>query len=133
MSFLRRAFVPTAALLLSACAQQAPSTLTLENHPSHCQPLRLSAGQEFNLRLPSNPTTGFRWEVRDNAASVLQSLGPEVYSNPEDAGLVGAGGISTWRFTAREPGEGRLLLTYQQPWEPNVPPAETFECELRVK
>ena len=47
--------------------------------------------------------------------------------------LVGAGGISTWRFMAREPGEGRLLLTYQQPWEPNVPPAETFECEVRVK
>ena len=65
--------------------------------------------------------------------SVLQSLGPEVYSNPEDSGLVGAGGLSTWRFTAHEPGEGRLLLTYQQPWEQNVPPAQTFECEIRVK
>jgi inhibitor of cysteine peptidase len=116
--------------LLSACAHQSG---TLELSKQRQCPLTLDKGQQLILSLPSNPTTGFRWEIRDGAEKVLRSLGPEVYSNPEDAGLVGAGGMSTWRFTAREPGEGRLLLTYQQPWEPNVPPAETFECELRVK
>ena len=118
--------------LLSACAHK-PSSVTLQqNQQSKC-PLTLYSGQQMILHMPSNPTTGFRWLVRDSAASVLQSLGPEVYSNPEDAGLVGSAGRSTWRFQAKQPGEGRLLLTYQQPWEPNVPPAETFECELRVK
>ena len=126
---LRLLTLPALAML-TACVHQSG---TLELKKDRQCPLTLNKGQQLILSLPSNPTTGFRWEVRDNAASVLQSLGPEVYSNPEDAGLVGAGGISTWRFTAREPGEGRLLLTYQQPWEPNVPPAETFECELRVK
>ena len=96
-------------------------------------PLSLQVGQQFILRLPSNPTTGFRWVLRDGAESVLQSLGPEVYSNPEDAGLVGSAGKSTWRFQTRERGEGRLLLTYQRPWETDVAPAKTFDCELRVK
>ena len=131
MPVIRTALLLSLALL-AACAQ-TPSSVTLEQKQQGKCPLSLQVGQQFILRLPSNPTTGFRWDVRDGAANVLQSLGPEVYSNPEDAGLVGAGGISTWRFMAREPGEGRLLLTYQQPWEPNVPPAETFECEVRVK
>ncbi|MGE8294624.1 MAG: protease inhibitor I42 family protein [Pseudomonas sp.] len=126
---LRLLTLPALAML-TACVHQSG---TLELKKDRQCPLTLNRGQQLILSLPSNPTTGFRWEIRDDAAKVLQSLGPEVYSNPEDAGLVGAGGISTWRFTAREPGEGRLLLTYQQPWEPNVPPAETFECELRVK
>lgn len=126
---LRLLTLPALALL-SACAHQSG---TLELSKQRQCPLTLDKGQLLILSLPSNPTTGFRWEVRDGAEKVLQSLGPEVYSNPEDPGLVGAGGISTWRFTAQERGEGRLLLTYQRPWEPNVPPAESFECEVRVK
>lgn len=120
----------SALALLTACAHQSGS---LELKKDRQCPLTLTKGQLLILSLPSNPTTGFRWMLRDTATNVLQSLGPEVYTNPEDAGLVGAGGISTWRFSAREPGEGRLLLTYQQPWEPSVPPADTFDCELRVK
>ena len=132
MSLLRRAFAPTAALLLSACAQQAPSTLTLENHPSHCQPLRLSAGQEFNLRLPSNPTTGFSWTLRADGAPQLKLLGPEVYTVPEEAGLVGSAGVSTWRFRAVTPGEALLALDYARPWEIGVAPAQTLDCRIRV-
>lgn len=126
---MRLLALPTLALL-TACTHQPGS---LELRQSKQCPLTLTQGQLLILSLPSNPTTGFRWTLRDAAEGVLQRLGPEVYSNPEDAGLVGAAGQSTWRFNARERGEGRLLLTYQQPWEPNVPPAQTFDCELRVK
>ncbi|MGQ7956736.1 protease inhibitor I42 family protein [Pseudomonas sp. SP16.1] len=123
--------LPLAGLaLLAACAHQ-PSSLHL-SEDAQC-PLTLDQGQQLILSLPSNPTTGFRWILRDAAPALLHSLGPEVYSNPEDAGLVGAAGQSTWRFQAREAGEGRLLLTYQRPWETAVAPARTFDCELRVK
>jgi inhibitor of cysteine peptidase len=125
--------LPLAGLaLLAACAQK-PSTQTLTQEQRNKCPLTLDLGQQLILSLPSNPTTGFRWVLRDGAESVLQSLGPEVYSNPEDAGLVGSAGKSTWRFQTRERGEGRLLLTYQRPWETEVAPAKTFDCELRVK
>lgn len=116
--------------LLAACSHQ-PTSLNL-SQDGQC-PVTLNTQQTLILSLPSNPTTGFRWDVRDGAENILQSLGPEVYSTPESNGLVGAAGVSTWRFVAREPGEGRLLLTYQQPWEPNVEPARTFDCEIRVK
>ena len=118
--------------LLAACAQ-TPSSVTLEqNQQSKC-PLSLHVGQQFNLRLPSNPTTGFRWLLRDSAPQVLKSLGPEVYSNPEDSGLVGSAGQSSWRFEAAQPGSGRLLLVYRRPWETGVAPEQTFDCQVTVE
>ena len=54
------------------------------------------------------------------APSVLRSLGPEVYSNPEDSGLVGSAGQSSWRFEAAQPGSGRLLGRITVPAQPKL-------------
>lgn len=120
-------------LLLAACAGRAPDTLTLDSQQRYCDPLQLRSGQQFDLRLPSNPTTGFRWIVRESGAPQLQQLGPEVYSTPEAAGVVGSAGVSTWRFRAAAGGETRLELDYRRPWENAVPPAKRFACRVVVK
>ncbi|WP_202984341.1 protease inhibitor I42 family protein, partial [Klebsiella pneumoniae] len=70
----------------------------------------------LTLTLPSNPSTGYRWRVEKPAANVLRSLGPEVYSAPEEEDLVGNAGVSTWRYQASGTGDGQLVLVYQQPW-----------------
>ncbi len=127
-----RLLLPLGLSLLAACAQQ-PSNVTLQQNQQDDCPLSLRSGQQLTLTLASNPTTGFRWQVKDAAAGVLRSLGPEVYSNPEDAGLVGSAGQSTWRFQAVNPGDGHLLLVYQRPWELEVAPAKTFDCHISVK
>ncbi|TBU76958.1 peptidase inhibitor I42 [Pseudomonas daroniae] len=116
--------------LLSACASQSRSVTVQEQ--SQC-PINLHAGQQVILSLPSNPTTGYRWAVREDAASILKSLGPEVYSAAENSDLVGGAGHSTWRFQATGSGEARLLLTYAQPWDASAEPAETFDCRIRVR
>ncbi|UVJ43077.1 protease inhibitor I42 family protein [Pseudomonas sp. LS1212] len=126
-----RLLVPLSLALLAACAQTPPHNVNLEAQ-SEC-PLQLQTGQMLTLTLPSNPTTGFRWLVQNPAASILHSLGPEVYSNPEDAGLVGSAGQSVWRFKAQNAGDGHLLLIYQQPWAPEVRPTQTFDCSISVK
>ena len=127
-----RLTVALSLILLTACVQ-TPSSITLEQKQQNKCPLSLQVGQQFILRLPSNPTTGFRWLLRDSAPQVLQSLGPEVYSNPEDEGLVGSAGISTWRFKVAKAGEGQLALTYERPWEVGVVPAQRFDCALTVE
>nr|WP_298174197.1 protease inhibitor I42 family protein [uncultured Pseudomonas sp.] len=116
--------------LLTGCAH-SPDSLILQKQ-SQC-PLHLSSGQLLMLTLPSNPTTGFRWVLRDGAETVLESLGPEVYSNPEDAGLVGSAGLSTWRFNVKQAGAGHLRLAYQRPWETEVAPAKTFDCAIEAR
>lgn len=116
--------------LLAACAQQPKHIVTLEDQ-SDC-PLTLTTGQTLMVTLPSNPTTGYRWQVQNPAPSILRSLGPEVYNNSEDKNMVGSAGRSVWRYQASTPGTGRLLMVYQQPWAPEVPPEQTFDCSIKV-
>ncbi|MBA6117663.1 protease inhibitor I42 family protein [Pseudomonas putida] len=125
-----RLLVPLSLALLTACAQHPRQPVELDAE-SEC-PKRLQVGQPLTLTLPSNPTTGYRWLVQNPASSILRSLGPEVYSAPEEAGIVGNAGLSTWRFEARAAGEGHLVLVYQQPWAPEVRPVQTFDCAIRV-
>ncbi|KTC42462.1 peptidase inhibitor I42 [Pseudomonas sp. ABAC61] len=95
--------------LLTACASQPKQNVTVENQ-SECP----------------------HWAIQDSAGGVLRKVSPEVYSNPEDTGLVGSGGQSTWRFQAFANGTGRLLLTYQQPWAPEEAPVKAFDCAITV-
>lgn len=130
-----RLFVPfatalMAVALLAGCASQTSQNVTVEKQ-SEC-PAKLHNGQNLIVMLPSNPTTGYRWSIQDSAGGVLRALSPEVYSNPEDAGIVGSAGVSTWRFQSFASGTGRLRLTYSQPWAPEVPAVQTFDCAISV-
>ncbi|CAM3738913.1 MULTISPECIES: protease inhibitor I42 family protein [Pseudomonas] len=126
-----RLLVPLSLALLAACAQKPVHNVELDKQ-ADC-PLQLQTGQNLTLTLPSNPSTGYRWLVQNPATGILRSLGPEVYSHPEDAGVVGSAGQSVWRFQAQAAGEGHLLLVYQQPWAPEVRPVQTFDCAITVK
>ncbi|MET1080832.1 MAG: protease inhibitor I42 family protein [Pseudomonas sp.] len=128
-----RLLLPLGLSLLGACAQHSSSRQTLQVDSQAQCPLQIRTQQTLILVLPSNPTTGFRWQLADAATPLLRSLGPEVYSNPEDVGLVGSAGQSTWRFQAETAGEGRLHLQYRRPWETDLPPAETFDCPIQVR
>ena len=133
MSTAYRLLLTTAALLLAACTHQPQTSVSVQEKQLGKCPMELSMGQTLVITLPSNPTTGFRWVVADAAPGVLRSLGPEVYSNPEDSGLVGSAGQSSWRFEAAQPGSGRLLLVYRRPWETGVAPEQTFDCQITVE
>jgi len=127
---LSRCLLPFSLLLLGACTSTPPSSISV-SEDRQC-PLSLHSGQKLIVSLPSNPATGYRWSLQDASAAQLKSLGPEVFSTP-DSNLVGGDGISTWRFEARDAGSGRLLLTYQRPWETDVEPAGLFDCRIEVR
>lgn len=133
MPVFPRLALPSLVLALSACAQQA-GTLTLSpGEQARCRTIDLKVGQELVLSLPSNPSTGYRWQVLDAASPQLSSLGPEVYRNPDDDSLIGAAGVSTWRFRASQPGQARLHLEYLQPWDSSTPAARRYDCPVRVR
>ncbi|MEO4047373.1 protease inhibitor I42 family protein [Pseudomonas sp. CAU 1711] len=128
-----RLLLPCVLALLGACSTQPKPSVSLEEKQLGQCPMQLRQGQSLTITLPSNPTTGFRWVVADAAPGVLRSLGPEVYMTPEEAGLVGAGGQSVWRYQAYQTGSGRLLMHYRRPWEVEVPPAKTIDCQIGVR
>lgn len=126
-----RLLLPVSLLWLTACAApSAPHNVFLDEQ-NRC-PQSLTIGQTLLLTLPSNPTTGFRWNIVDPAAAVVQSVGAEAYNAGNDDGIVGSAGHSTWRFLAKTAGTAHLKLLYRQPWATDVAAAQSFDCELQV-
>lgn len=70
-------------------------------------------GQEFNIELESNWTTGYHWEwVNAGEVSVLDSMGITYQSTDS---LLGAPGIETWMFRSILKGEETLNFEYRSP------------------
>ena len=93
MNRAHRLLLPCSLALLAACSTQPKPSVSVEEKQLGRCPMQLHSGQTLTVTLPSNPTTGFRWVVEDAASGVLRSLGQEVYTTPEDAGVVGAAGV----------------------------------------
>ncbi len=89
--------------------------------------------QTFYIRLESNPTTGYRWEVIEIDEAVVIQVGDAVFEtiSPEDPPLPGAGGTETFQFDAIGPGETTLKLVYHRPWEDETP-LDTFTLTVIV-
>lgn len=130
MTDIPRLLLIASLLSLGACATTSPTSVTL-THDRKC-PLTLERDQTLIVSLPSNPTTGFRWTLEQSVGEVLQNLGPEVFSTP-DNNPIGGDGVSTWRFRAAATGGDRLRLTYQQPWDLQAEPAGVFDCQITVR
>lgn len=87
------------------------------------RPLVVRAGRTFTLKVRSNPTTGYRWELAGPLdANILSFVGREY--RPERTDRVGAGGTEIWTFRAVGSGEAVIALKYVRPWEKDIAPAD---------
>ena len=93
----------------------------------------LEVGQVLTVSLESNPTTGYSWQVADSDDAVLQQLGEVEFKQAGEEGLVGAGGIETFRFEAVRAGKTSLALEYLRPWEEGISPEKTFTIQVVVQ
>lgn len=86
-------------------------------------------GQVFEIRLPENPTTGFRWTVTadKSACSVVR----DEFHSPQPA-PPGASGEHTWEFKAVAPGDCEIALSYRRPWQTEGQPAQAFKVHVRI-
>ncbi len=97
------------------------------------QAIDLQIGDTFEVALPENPTTGFRWEVMEGPGDVIEQEGePRYATNRSDPHLMGGGGMVTFRFKAAEAGTVDLRLAYHRQWEKETPPAKTFHLTVNV-
>ena len=91
----------------------------------------LEQGQTLVLKLASNPTTGYDWEIVDLNAAILEKVGEVEYKS--DSALTGSGGVNTYTFKAVGSGNMQLSLVYHRSWEKDIPPIETFVMDVTVK
>lgn len=84
---------------------------------------------KLNLKLDSNPTTGYYWYLKDIDASQLDQLSDEYFADPAPEGLVGSGGHQLFVFEALAKGKSKLTLSYERSPQ-DV--AETLTLNIKV-
>lgn len=130
-----------AALGLSAC--HAGTEGTLSKSVAQAGEVRgvrdggtsLAVGQTLLIELPNNATTGYAWRLSGSENALLRPASPfgQAVVQPHEPGMVGVGGTTAWRFTARQPGMTTLSFTYARSWERDTPPAETATYRITVR
>ena len=95
--------------------------------------VNVPAGEEVMVTLESNITTGYSWTENATLSNgaVLRQTSHE-YQPPAEA-IPGRGGQEVWTFKALAAGTTTVSMEYKRPFEPNNPPANTFNVTVTVK
>jgi predicted secreted protein len=99
------------AMVLAACAG-GTEAVELDQDDNGTD-VRLAVGEELVLRLASNASTGYAWQlVEDLDEDVIQVVSSEYEPDEGSEDLAGGGGTEIWRFRARGPGSVPVALEY---------------------
>ena len=99
-----------------------PSTLPEPTDPT--QLLAVKAGQNFDIVLPANASTGYSWQITGTLdSSLIQSMEHNYIA--EQPVIPGSGGMDVWTFSALKPGETEIQFGY-------FPPGNTTQAEETV-
>lgn len=86
----------------------------------------LRVGEILELRLPENPTTGFRWRLEEHS-------GTTIVDDTLNAGAIpGQGGQRTLRFKMSAPGTYEIALRYQRRADIADQTAQSFRVSLQI-
>jgi inhibitor of cysteine peptidase len=96
----------------------------------HGRSVALHVGDELVVRLPENPTTGYRWQL-DSSGSGFLALRNDEFELPADVAM-GASGTRILTFQATSPGVGHLHLELRREWEQGQPPIQDFPISVLI-
>jgi inhibitor of cysteine peptidase len=89
---------------------------------------KLPKGESFEISLPENPATGFRWKVTATGKPVCAMTGDEFRPS---AG-VGGQGIRSWRFRTIQDGTIEIRMVLRRSWQAPAEPAKSFTLRVIV-
>ncbi len=96
-------------------------------------PIEVAAGNEFDIVLESNISTGFRWKIVGDLDSDIVEFVDSQYVSANSRNMAGSGGLDTWTFKATKAGEIQITLGYYPPSNKPVPPQQTMTFTVIVK
>lgn len=106
-------------ILLSGCgkAEKLPQ-ITLDNNNQNYE---YAVDQKFQIILPSNQTTGFKWEISDISSGAIEEVKNEYKLSKKYDGkdIVGAGGEEIWTFKVIKVERARIKMQYLKSWDKN--------------
>jgi predicted secreted protein len=102
-------FTPTPTLPPTA---ETPNTLPEPTDPT--QLITVKAGETFDLVVPSNSSTGYRWNIIPELDENTVQFVEQNYM-AEQPILPGSGGVDVWTFRAVNAGDTTVVLGYYPP------------------
>jgi inhibitor of cysteine peptidase len=114
-------------LLIVIWVAYAPGEMQL-TEADNGKTVTVDVGQEFDVTLEGNPTTGYTWAVAEPTDEQIVRQTGEIEFVPESKAL-GAGGVQIIRFEVVGAGQTTLKLIYHRPWE-SIEPLQTFSVTL---
>ncbi len=102
---------------------------------SNKKPLFLAQNQTFEIKLQSNPTTGFSWKLAFYDKPLVNFVGHK-YVAPKNTKLMGAPGYETFTFQAKKANYavnqvGHIVLEYARPWTTEGATKKTFKIIIK--
>ena len=90
--------------------------------------------QEFVVKLGSNESTGYAWEIERFDEDVIEQVGEVSYEHSfvPPPGFTGFGEITVFRFQGVDNGETELRLIYYTPWTEEEP-IKTYSVQIVVR
>ena len=131
-----------AALLLTGCAASSSTptpTLppaaetpgTLPEPTDLTQLITVKAGETFELVLPSNPSTGYHWNILPEPDETIVEFVVQNYI-AEQPVMPGSGGMDIWTFRALSAGDTTVVLGYYPPGN-DTDPDEVVTFSIHVE
>ena len=120
-------FILVITSLLTACGSKTESLQVTDP----AKPIQVNAGEEFQIVIESNPTTGYHWDIIGDLAGV--EFVKNDYKSTSQPGLVGGGGVDVWTFKAVSAGEAHITLGYYPPSNDPTDPQQTTTFTVIVK
>jgi inhibitor of cysteine peptidase len=120
-----------AILLLTGCGTSSstptptlpPTAETPNPLPEPSDPTQLitvKTGETFNIILPSNSSTGYRWKIIPELdENIVQFVGQD--SIAQQPVMPGSGGVDVWTFRAVAAGDTKITLGYYPPSNATTP------------
>jgi inhibitor of cysteine peptidase len=123
-------------LMAIACLSQAACAETkIITDADKGGEVHLKVGDTLELRLKSNPTTGYMWFLKKESTALLKlarQTSVDAEAQPTEQ-VVGRPGLQIFFFEPRRPGDGRLLLHHVRSWDPPSPDEEQFEIHVVIE
>ena len=128
----RISFLLIATILLTGCAASSstptptfpPPPVETQNtvlEPTdHTQLIIVKAGETFDVVVPSNPSTGYHWDIIPELDKNIVAFAEQNYF-AEQPVVPGSGGMEVWTFRAVSAGDTTVVLGYYPPGNDNDP------------
>lgn len=116
--------------LASCCILASARTRILTDSDKGAK-ISLYDGDQVELRLTSNPSTGFQWSVHPDSTPLMK-LDSQSNEPSKEPG-VGRPSVQIFRFEAVKRGNGVLLLHYVRSWEKPQANEQQYDLHVTIK